>query len=129
MPTSVKGDFFFNMLLTLLARIILTAGIRYLYSNRCTTEDLRVPPTLYNKTIHLLQKSTTLNCTGVVKAVQLLNKRRSRSRTIIMFPWVHKTPPKKPIRIPPLFKAKQCLFLLFRQTKTASFVPTTAVFL
>lgn len=58
------------MFLTLLVRIVLTASIKYFYTNKHTPVDLTTPSYTLPKTVTLLQKSTALNCTGVVaKAV------------------------------------------------------------
>lgn len=58
------------MFLTLLVRTILTAGIKYIYTNKHTPVALKTPSYTLPKTTSLLQKSAALNCTGVVaKAV------------------------------------------------------------
>lgn len=54
------------MFLTLLVRTVLTASTKYLYTNKHTPVDLTTPSYTIPKTITLLQKSTALNCTGVV---------------------------------------------------------------
>lgn len=58
------------MFLTLLVRKVLTASIKYFYTNKHTPADLTTPSYTLPNTVTRLQKSTALNCTGVVaKAV------------------------------------------------------------
>lgn len=66
------------MFLTLLVRTVLTASIKYLYTNKHTPVHLKAPAHTLPKTVSLLQKSAALNCTGVVaKAVTTFEYRES----------------------------------------------------